>query len=53
MKQIKAIFYLAVLTAMVSACSEDELADNTQPSGKVPMEFYANTDAHTHHTHYR
>lgn len=47
MKQIKAIFYLAVLTAMVSACSEDELADNTQPSGKVPMEFYANTDAST------
>lgn len=32
---------------MVSACSEDELADNTQPSGKVPMEFYANTDAST------
>ena len=47
MKQIKAILYLAVLTAMVSACSEDELADNTQPSGKVPMEFYANTDAST------
>ena len=47
MKQITAIFYLAVLTAMVSACSEDELADNTQPSGKVPMEFYANTDAST------
>lgn len=47
MKQIKAIFYLAVLTAMVSACSEDELADNTQSSGKVPMEFYANTDAST------
>lgn len=47
MKQIKAIFYLAVLTAMVSACSEDELADNTRPSGKVPMEFYANTDAST------
>lgn len=47
MKQIKAIFYLAVLTAMVSACSEDKLADNTQPSGKVPMEFYANTDAST------
>ena len=35
------------MTAMVSACSEDELADNTQPSGKVPMEFYANTDAST------
>lgn len=47
MKQITAILYLAVLTAMVSACSEDELADNTQPSGKVPMEFYANTDAST------
>lgn len=47
MKQIKAILYLAVLTAMVSACSEDELADNTQPLGKVPMEFYANTDAST------
>lgn len=47
MKQIKAILYLAVLTAMVSACSEDELADNTQPSGKEPMEFYANTDAST------
>lgn len=47
MKQIKAILYLAVLTAMVSACSEDELADNTQPSGKVPMEFYANTDVST------
>lgn len=47
MKQIKAILYLAVLTAMVSACSEDELADNTRPSGKVPMEFYANTDAST------
>ena len=47
MKQIKAILYLTVLTAMVSACSEDELADNTQPSGKVPMEFYANTDAST------
>ena len=47
MKQIKAILYLAVLTAMVSACSEDELADNTQPSGKVSMEFYANTDAST------
>lgn len=47
MKQITTIFYLAVLTAMVSACSEDELADNTQPSGKVPMEFYANTDAST------
>ena len=47
MKQIKAILYLAVLTAMVSACSEDELAGNTQPSGKVPMEFYANTDAST------
>lgn len=47
MKQIKAILYLAVLIAMVSACSEDELADNTQPSGKVPMEFYANTDAST------
>lgn len=47
MKQITAILYLAVLTAMVSACSEDELADNTQPSGKVPMEFYANTDVST------
>lgn len=47
MKQIKAILYLAVLTAMVSACSEDELADNTRPSGKVPMKFYANTDAST------
>lgn len=47
MKQVTAILYLAVLTAMVSACSEDELADNTQPSGKVPMEFYANTDAST------
>lgn len=47
MKQITAILYLAVLTAMVSACSEDKLADNTQPSGKVPMEFYANTDAST------
>lgn len=47
MKQITAILYLAVLTAMVSACSEDELADNAQPSGKVPMEFYANTDAST------
>ena len=47
MKQITTILYLAVLTAMVSACSEDELADNTQPSGKVPMEFYANTDAST------
>ena len=47
MKQITAILCLAVLTAMVSACSEDELADNTQPSGKVPMEFYANTDAST------
>ena len=47
MKQITTILYLAVLTAMVSACSEDELADNTQLSGKVPMEFYANTDAST------
>lgn len=47
MKQTTVILYLAVLTAMVSACSEDELADNTQPSGKVPMEFYANTDAST------
>lgn len=47
MKRITSILYLAALVAMTSACSEDELADNTQPSGKVPMEFYANTDAST------
>lgn len=45
--KLTSIFSLVAIAATLSACSEERLADYTQPTGKVPMEFYANTDAST------
>lgn len=45
--KLTSVFSLVAIAATLSACSEERLADYTQPTGKVPMEFYANTDAST------